>query len=27
VPDIMRPIIHGASYDITQTPGYVGMAV
>jgi hypothetical protein len=23
VPDIMRPIIYGASYDITQAPGYV----
>ena len=23
VPDIMRPIIYGASYDITQSPGYV----
>jgi len=23
VPDVMRPIIYGASYDITQAPGYV----
>jgi hypothetical protein len=23
VPDIMRPIIYGSSYDITQSPGYV----
>lgn len=23
VPDILRPIIYGASYDITQAPGYV----
>jgi len=23
VPDIMRPIIYGSSYDITQAPGYV----
>jgi hypothetical protein len=25
VPDIMRPIIYGASYDITQAPGYVAI--
>lgn len=23
VPDVMRPIIYGSSYDITQAPGYV----
>jgi hypothetical protein len=25
VPDILRPIIYGASYDITQSPGYVAI--